>query len=96
MSHDVLSRRAAVWVFVAFACAYFLSALLRAITATLSPTLTFEFGLQARDLGLLAGGYFLGFSLTQLPMGHWLDQHGPKRVVLSFLGVAVLGCLAFA
>ncbi len=96
MSHDVLSRRTAVWVFVAFASAYFLSALLRAITATLSPTLTLEFGLQARDLGLLAGGYFLGFSLTQLPMGHWLDQHGPKKVVLSFLGVAVVGCLAFA
>jgi MFS family permease len=85
-----------VWVFVAFACAYFLSALLRAITATLSPTLSVEFGLHARDLGLLAGGYFFGFSLTQLPMGRWLDSHGPKKVVLSFLGVAVLGCLAFA
>ena len=36
MNHDVLSRRAAVWVFVAFASAYFLSALLRAITATRS------------------------------------------------------------
>jgi MFS family permease len=96
MTNDVLLRRAAVWVFVAFSSAYFLSALLRAITATLSPTLTLEFGLQARDLGLLAGGYFFGFSLTQLPMGHWLDQHGPKKVVLSFLGVAVLGCLAFA
>ena len=96
MSQDVLPRRVAVWVFVAFASAYFLSTLLRAITATLSPTLTLEFGLQARDLGLLAGGYFFGFSLTQLPMGHWLDQHGPKKVVLSFLGVAVLGCLAFS
>jgi MFS family permease len=96
MSHDVLPPRRAVWVFVAFASAYFLSTLLRAITATLSPTLSLEFSLQARDLGLLAGGYFLGFSLTQLPMGHWLDQHGPKKVVLSFLGVAVLGCLAFA
>jgi MFS family permease len=96
MSQDVLPRRVAVWVFVAFASAYFLSTLLRAITATLSPTLTLEFGLQARDLGLLAGGYFLGFSLTQLPMGHWLDQHGPKKVVLSFLGVAVLGCFAFS
>jgi MFS family permease len=93
MTQDQLPRRAAVWV---FASAYFLSTLLRAITATLSPTLTLEFGLQARDLGLLAGGYFFGFSLTQLPMGHWLDQHGPKKVVLSFLGVAVLGCLAFA
>lgn len=96
MINDVLPRRAAVWVFVAFASAYFLSALLRAITATLSPGLTVEFGLHAQDLGLLAGGYFLGFSATQLPMGHWLDQKGPKKVVLSFLGVAVVGCLAFA
>ncbi len=68
MNHDVLPRKAAVWVFVAFASAYFLSTLLRAITATLSPMLTMDFGLEARDLGLLAGGYFFGFSLTQLPM----------------------------
>jgi predicted MFS family arabinose efflux permease len=52
--------------------------------------------LQARDLGLLAGGYFLGFSATQLPLGRWLDRYGPKRVVLVFLSVAVLGCAAFA
>ncbi len=96
MIDDVLPRRTAVWVFLAFASAYFLSALLRAITATLSPGLTVEFGLHAQDLGLLAGGYFLGFSATQLPMGHWLDQKGPKKVVLSFLGVAVVGCLVFA
>ena len=96
MSQDVLPRKLAVWVFLAFASTYLLSTLLRAITATLSPTLSLEFGLHARDLGLLAGGYFFGFSLTQLPMGHWLDQHGPKKVVLSFLGVAVLGCLAFS
>ena len=91
-----LSRRAAVLVFLAFALAYFLSALIRAITATLSPVLTQEFGLQARDLGLLAGAYFLGFSVTQLPLGTWLDRHGPRRVLLGFLGVAVLGCLAFS
>ncbi len=96
MNPDVLPRRTAVWVFVALAAAYFLSTLLRAITATLAPILTDEFGMQARDLGLLAGAYFLGFSITQLPMGHWLDRHGPKRVVLSFLCVAVLGCLAFS
>jgi predicted MFS family arabinose efflux permease len=58
--------------------------------------LTQELGLQARDLGLLAGGYFLGFSLTQLPLGRWLDRHGPRSVILAFLSVAVLGCLAFA
>ena len=91
-----LPRRMAVVVFLAFALAYFFSALVRAITATLSPTLTVEFSLSAQDLGLLAGGYFLGFSLTQLPLGRWLDQQGPKKVLLAFLTFAVLGCLAFA
>ena len=96
MHSDRLSRRSAVVVFLAFALAYFFSALVRAITATLSPTLTDEFSLNAQDLGLLAGGYFLGFSFTQLPLGRLLDSHGPKKVVLAFLTFAVLGCLAFA
>ncbi|HSV52016.1 MAG TPA: MFS transporter [Burkholderiaceae bacterium] len=92
----LLARRDAIPVFLAFAFAYFFSALVRAITATLSPTLTVEFALNARDLGLLAGGYFLGFAATQLPLGTWLDRHGPKKVILYFLGVAVAGCAAFS
>lgn len=90
----VLSQ--AVLVFVAFATAYFLSALVRAVTATLAPVLSQELSLQASDLGLLAGGYFLGFAALQLPLGKLLDRHGPKRVILVFLSVAVLGCVAFA
>ena len=74
---STLPRRTAIAVFLAFAFAYFFSALIRAITATLSPTLTQEFALTASDLGLLAGGYFLGFSATQLPLGRWLDRYGP-------------------
>ena len=96
MSPHSLNQRRAVAVFVVFAFAYFLSTLVRAITATLSPTLVDEFGLQARELGLLAGGYFLGFAATQLPMGHWLDRYGPKRVLMGFLLVAVVGSAAFA
>ncbi len=92
----VLSRRNAVVVFLAFAFAYFLSALVRAVTATLAPTLTQEFALNARDLGLIAGGYFIGFSLTQLPLGRLLDRHGPRKVIVGFLLVAVVGCVAFA
>ena len=93
---EVLAPRTAVIVFLTFALAYFLSALLRAITATLSPTLSAEMSLNAGDLGLLAGGYFFGFALTQLPLGNWLDRHGPRTVILWFLGVAVAGCVAFA
>ena len=93
---DVLAPRAAIIVFLTFALAYFLSALLRAITATLSPTLSAEMSLNAGDLGLLAGGYFFGFALTQLPLGNWLDRHGPRTVILWFLALAVAGCAAFA
>ncbi|HEY0885946.1 MAG TPA: MFS transporter, partial [Ramlibacter sp.] len=92
----LLTRRSAVAAFLAFAFAYFFSALLRAVTATLAPTLTAEFDLNARDLGLLAGGYFLGFAATQLPLGTWLDRHGPKKVINGFLLLAVAGCIAFA
>jgi len=91
-----LGPRRAVALFLCFAFAYFLSTLIRAVTATLAPALVQEFDLSAGDLGLLAGAYFLGFALTQLPLGALLDRLGPKRVVLAFLSVAVLACVAFA
>jgi predicted MFS family arabinose efflux permease len=93
---SLLTRRTAIVVFLVFAFAYFFSAWVRAITATLSPTLTQEFALNARELGLLAGGYFLGFAATQLPLGTWLDRYGPKKVILGFLSIAVAGCVAFS
>ena len=92
----LLSRRDAMVVFAAFAFSYFFSAMLRAITATLSPTLTREFALSAQQLGLLAGGFFLGFAAMQLPLGRWLDRHGPRNVILAYLLIAIAGCLAFS
>lgn len=87
--------RAAI-IFLAFAFAYFLSALLRAVTATLAPVFSQELGLHAADLGLLAGAYFFGFAAVQLPLGRALDRFGPRRTLLVLLAVAVLGCTAFA
>ncbi|MFM8624405.1 MAG: MFS transporter [Betaproteobacteria bacterium] len=95
-SPGFMSGRAAVLVFLAFALGYFLSAVVRTVIATLSPALTQEFGLQAADLGLLGGGFFLGFASTQLLLGSWLDRYGPRRVLIGFLAVAVLACLAFS
>ncbi len=91
-----VATRTAVTIFAAFAFAYFFSALLRAVTATLAPAFSAELGLGAGDLGLLAGAYFLGFAALQLPLGSALDRNGPKRVLLAFLAVAVLACAAFA
>ena len=91
-----LTRQRAVLIFLAFAFAYFFSTLVRAVTATLAPVFSAELGLTAGQLGLLAGAYFLGFSVMQLPLGSALDRWGAKRVLLVFLITAVLGCLAFA
>ena len=96
MEKNILPIKKAVLIFFVFACGYFISALLRAITATLSPLLTSEFNLNAGDLGLLAGGYFLGFASMQIPLGYLLDKHGPKKVVSSFLLIAIIGTTAFA
>ena len=89
MDKKILSTKKAVLVFFVFACGYFLSCFLRAITATLSPLLSSEFNLTAGDLGLLAGGYFLGFASMQIPLGYLLDNYGPKKIVSSFLLIAI-------
>ena len=67
MDNYILPRKQVITVFFVFAFGYFLSCLLRAITATLSPVFTLEFDLMAADLGLLAGGYFLGCLLYTSP-----------------------------
>ena len=96
MENYILSKRQAIIVFFVFAFGYFISCLLRAITATLSPVLTSEFNLLAADLGLLAGGYFLGFACMQIPLGYLLDKYGPKKIVTSFLFIALIGIISFA
>lgn len=83
-------------LFGVFAFGYFLSALLRAVTATLAPVFSDELGLHAGDLGLLAGAYFFGFAALQLPLGKALDRFGPRRTLLAMMAVAVVGCAAFA
>ncbi len=75
-----MSTRLALWLFLSFAFAYFFSALLRGVTATLAPNFSAELGLSASHLGLLAGAFFGGFALTQLPLGSALDRYGPRRV----------------
>ncbi|MGL6113258.1 MAG: MFS transporter [Rubrivivax sp.] len=83
-------------VVLVFAFAYFLSALLRAVTATLAPAFSAELGLASASLGLLAGAYFFGFAAMQLPLGRGLDRFGPRRVLLVLLSGAVVGCVAFS
>ena len=96
MNKVILPKQKAITIFLVFALSYYISNLLRAITATISPNLTSEFDLSAGDLGLLGGGYFLGFAAVQIPLGYLLDNKGPKKIVSYFLLIAVLGMISFS
>ncbi len=85
-----------ILIFSVFAFGFFISNLLRSITATLTSALSTEFNLSAANLGLLAGGYFLGFSLMQIPTGMLLDRFGPKKVIGYLLIIALIGTISFA
>ena len=96
MNKVILPKQKAISIFLVFALGYYISNLLRAITATISPNLISEFDLSAGDLGLLGGGYFLGFAAVQIPLGYLLDNKGPKKIVSYFLLIAVLGMISFS
>ena len=96
MNKPVLAKSKAIIIFLVFALGYFISTLLRAITATISPELVNEFNLSAGELGLLGGGYFLGFASVQIPLGYMLDMRGPRKIVSYFLSLTIVGLLIFA
>ncbi|MBI04274.1 MAG: MFS transporter [Pelagibacteraceae bacterium] len=96
MKNTILPKHKAITIFLIFAFGYYISNVLRAITATISPKLLLEFNLSASELGLLGGGYFLGFALVQIPLGYLLDNKGPKKIVSIFLFIATLGIIAFS
>ena len=96
MNKPVLAQSKAITIFIVFALGYFISTLLRAITATISPELVSEFNLTSGELGLLGGGYFLGFASVQIPLGYLLDSKGPRKIVSYFLSLCIVGLILFA
>ena len=96
MNKVILPKQKAITIFLVFALGYYISNLLRAITATISPELISEFDLSAGSLGLLGGGYFLGFASVQIPLGYLLDKSGPKKIVSYFLLIAIVGMISFS
>ena len=82
-------------VFFGFALAYFVSYSFRSINAVLTPELVFDLGVNNAQLGLLTSAYFVGFGLTQIPVGICLDKFGPRLTEASLMILAVIGALFF-
>lgn len=83
-------------VFLPFAFGYFLSYLYRTVNAVIAPDLIAAFALDADQLGLLTGAYFLTFACAQIPLGVGLDRFGAKRTEAALLAFAAVGAIVFA
>ncbi len=83
-------------VFLPFASGYFLSYLYRTVNAVIGDELVTEVGLSAGELGLLSSAYFITFALAQIPVGVYLDSHGPRRVETVLLAIAAAGAFVFS
>ena len=91
-----LQGRTATRVVLVFGLAYFLSYAMRAINAVIAPALSADLQLSNADLGLLSAAYFMGFGMMQLPIGVWLDRHGPRRTESALLLFGAVGAAIFA
>lgn len=93
----MLSARAlATRVLLPFAAGYFLSFLYRTVNAVLAPHISRTIHLDAGDVGLMTGIYFLAFGAFQLPLGILLDRFGPRRVEAGLLLFAAAGAAVFS
>jgi MFS family permease len=90
------ARQLALRVLLPFAAGYFLSFLYRTVNAVLAPHIARAVQLDAGDLGLMTGVYFLTFASFQLPLGMLLDRFGPRRVEAALLLFAAAGAFTFS
>ena len=85
-----------IFIFLPFACGYFLSYLYRSTNAVLAPYLSNDLNLNAEQLGLITSAYFLTFGLFQLPLGVLLDKFGARKVQSILFLVAAIGAILFS
>lgn len=82
------------WIVFAVLCLLFIfSYMVRLSTGVLGPMLIEDLGINAGQLGLLAGAFFYAFGAAQIPVGLALDSFGPKRTIITTSLIAVVGCL---
>lgn len=86
----------ALRVFISFALAYIISYAFRSINAVISPELIRDLHLSHTELGFLSSAYFIGFGMTQIPVGLALDRFGPRATEMALMSFAIMGALIFA
>ena len=83
-------------IITVFILGYLLAIVFRSINAILAPNLIIDVNLTASSLGLLTSTLLIAHAIAQIPLGLYLDSHGPKKVQITLLLLAAFGCIIFA
>jgi len=63
--------------------------------APLIPTFMGDLGITHAAAATIMTAYFWTYALVQVPVGVLADRLGPQRMMLTFLGILVVGVIAF-
>ena len=74
---------------------YFVENFLRTAASALTPVLIVELGINKGTMGLLISAYFLIYGLMQIPAGIFTDLMGPRKTILVFTMLTVIGVFLF-
>ena len=75
---------------------FVMSMLYRASIILIAPDICHDLDLSPQDLGLMGAIFFYVFGIAQIPLGFFLDQMRPKRIMVVLNLTAVLGAIIFA
>lgn len=86
------SVRCPLWTMVsALTLVFGLSHTFRTLPTIMAGQVESEFGVSSRGLGLFAAAFHLSFAAFQLFVGVSLDRYGPRRTLLAFFMLAIVG-----
>ena len=93
---DVGERGMYAWVILAVVIlTYFMENFLWSAPSALSPVLIEELGLSYGMAGVLFSSYFFLYALMQVPSGILSGVLGPRRTIVTFTSITVVGTLLF-
>lgn len=75
-----------IWITVA--CFYLYEYFLRAVLGTIAKTFISDMGFTAKAFATINAGYYLAYSLMQIPVGFLIDRYGLRVLVI----LATLSC----
>jgi len=68
---------------------------LKAAASALSPVLINELGINKGTMGLLVTAFFIIYGIMQIPAGMFSDLWGPRKTILGFTMLTIIGIFLF-